>query len=437
MRKIIVSAFMTLDGVIEKPGELGWAFKFDRGPEGNAVKMDEISEAGALLLGRTTYEGFAQAWPQQTGEFADKMNGMPKYVVSGTLKDPRWENTTVIALDDVAELKRQPGDDILVNGSAKLVQALAERGLVDEYRLMVYPILLGGGQRLFGDDAEEAALELVTAEPVGSDGVMMLTYRPRHRTVTSADGTSIAYDRVGAGPAVVLVQGAFSTRHDPIMAGIAGTLASRFTVYNYDRRGRGDSGDVAPYSVQREIEDLTALIEAAGGEAMVFGGSSGGALALEAAAAGAPITKLAVFEPPYATGPGRTLPSARELAALAEEGRRGDAVELFLTEGAEMPPEAVAGMKAQPFWPQIEAVAHTLAYEAAVVGDGPVPDRLSEVSVPTVVLAGSASSDRMRDAAEAVTGRLADARLTPLEGQAHGQADPVAIGQAVEEFFTS
>src|SRR5690606_21467823 len=211
MRKIIVSAFMTLDGVIEKPGELGWAFKFDRGPEGNAVKMDEISEAGALLLGRTTYEGFAQAWPQQTGEFADKMNGMPKYVVSGTLKDPRWENTTVIALDDVAELKRQPGDDILVNGSAKLVQALAERGLVDEYRLMVYPILLGGGQRLFGDDAEEAALELVTAEPVGSDGVMMLTYRPRHRTVTSADGTSIAYDRVGAGPAVVLVQGAFST----------------------------------------------------------------------------------------------------------------------------------------------------------------------------------------------------------------------------------
>src|SRR5690606_24917488 len=168
-----------------------------------------------------------------------------------------------------------PGDDILVNGSAKLVQALAERGLVDEYRLMVYPILLGGGQRLFGDDAEEAALELVKAEPVGSDGVMMLTYRPRHRTVTSADGTSIAYDRVGAGPAVVLVQGACSTRHDPIMAGIAGTLASRFTVYNYDRRGRGDSGDVAPYSVQREIEDLTALIEAAGGEAMVFGGSSG------------------------------------------------------------------------------------------------------------------------------------------------------------------
>ncbi|MFI0404505.1 alpha/beta fold hydrolase [Actinomadura sp. 3N508] len=437
MRKIIVSEFITLDGVIEKPGELGWAFRFARGDEGDAIKAGEIRDAGALLLGRTTYDGFAQAWPQQTGEFADTMNGMPKYVVSSTLEKPGWDNTTVITLDDVAELKRQPGGDILVNGSARLVQALAARGLVDEYRLMVYPIVLGGGQRLFAAGAEEESLRLVDARPVGDDGIVLLTYRPRHRTAKSADGTPIAYDRAGAGPAVVLVQGAFSSRNDPIMTGIAAALASKYTVYNYDRRGRGDSGDTAPYAVRREIEDLTALIEAAGGTAMVFGGSSGGALALEAAAAGAPITKLAVFEPPYVTAPGQTLPSADELSALAEQGRRGDAIELFLTKGAEMPPEAVEGMKAQPFWAHLEGVAHTLAYEAAVVGSGPLPDRLSTVRVPALVLAGSASSDRMRDAAQAVTGQMPDARLEWLEGQAHGQVDPASIGTAVGEFFSA
>ncbi|TDB83632.1 alpha/beta fold hydrolase [Actinomadura sp. KC216] len=437
MRKIIVSEFITLDGVIEKPGELGWAFRFARGDEGDAVKAGEIRDAGALLLGRTTYDGFAQAWPGQTGEFADTMNAMPKYVVSSTLEKPGWDNTTVITLDDVAELKRQPGEDILVNGSARLVQALAARGLVDEYRLMVYPIVLGGGQRLFADGAAEESLRLVDARPVGDDGIVLLTYRPRHRTATSADGTSIAYDRVGAGPAVILVQGAFSSRNDPIMTGIAAALASKFTVYNYDRRGRGDSADTAPYAVRREIEDLTALIEAAGGTAMVFGGSSGGALALEAAAAGAPITKLAVFEPPYVTAPGHSLPSADELGVLAEQGRRGDAIELFLTKGAEMPPEAVEGMKAQPFWAHLEGVAHTLAYEAAVVGAGPVPERLSAVRVPTLVLAGSASSDRMRDAAQAVTGQVPDARLEWLVGQAHGQVDPASIGTAVGEFFSA
>ncbi|MEU8803302.1 alpha/beta hydrolase [Spirillospora sp. NPDC048819] len=279
--------------------------------------------------------------------------------------------------------------------------------------------------------------KITDSESTTPDGVIEKPGEPGgHRTATSADGTSIAYDRTGAGPAVVLVQGAFSTRNDPIMTGIAEALASRYTVYNYDRRGRGDSGDTAPYAVRREIEDLTAVIEAAGGEAMVFGGSSGGALALEAVAAGARITKLAVFEPPYVTAPGHSLPSAGELGALVERGLRGDAVELFLTKGAEMPPEAVAGMKAQPFWAQIEAVAHTLAYEAAVVGAGPVPERLSTVSVPTLVLAGSASSGRMRDAAQAVTERVPDARLEWLEGQAHGQVDPASMGTAVEKFFS-
>jgi pimeloyl-ACP methyl ester carboxylesterase len=257
-----------------------------------------------------------------------------------------------------------------------------------------------------------------------------------HLTVTSADGTPIAYDRTGTGPAVILVQGAFSTRTDPLMAGIAAELATRFTVHNHDRRGRGDSGDTMPYAVEREIEDLAALIEAAGGEAMVFGGSSGGALALEAAAAGASITRLAVFEPPYVTAPGHRLPAYEKLASLAAGGRRAEAIELFLTKGAELPPEAVDGMKAQPFWPQIEEVAHTLAYEAAVVGPGPVPERLGAVHVPTLVLAGSASSARMRDAAQAVTDRIADARLRWLEGQAHGQVDPAGMAAAVAEFFS-
>ncbi|GGS74955.1 alpha/beta hydrolase [Planobispora rosea] len=273
---------------------------------------------------------------------------------------------------------------------------------------------------------------------VSQVGGTVLTDGPGPHMVTSADGTGIAYDRTGAGPALILVQGAFSTRTDPIMAGIAAALESRFTVINYDRRGRGDSGDTAPYAVQREIEDLRSLIDAAGGKAMVFGGSSGGALALEAAAAGAPISKLAVFEPPYvADSVISPIPTYEELSALVEQGRRGEAVEVFLTRGAEMPAEAVAGMKAQPFWAGIEAVAHTLAYEAAVVGPGPVPaHRLAAISVPTLVLAGSGSSPRMQTAAQAVADAVPGARVHRLEGQAHGQLDPEVLGAALTGFFS-
>ncbi|WP_239095326.1 alpha/beta fold hydrolase [Planotetraspora silvatica] len=256
---------------------------------------------------------------------------------------------------------------------------------------------------------------------------------------TSADGTTIAYDQVGSGPSVILVGGGFAERTDPIFAALAHALAPHFTVFNYDRRGRGDSGNTAPYEVRREIEDLAALIKAAGGQAMVFGGSSGGALALEAAAEGLAITRLAVFEPPYVTDGNRpALPSEKEISSLVEAGRRGDAVELFMIKGADVPAEMVGQMKTQPFWAGMEAVAHTLAYEAAIIGPGTVPaERFASVNTPTLVLAGSQSPARMRDAAQVVADVLPNARLQPLEGQAHGQVDPESLASALATFYAA
>ncbi len=186
MRKIIASEFITLDGVIEDPGGAekfergGWAFQFERGPEGDKFKLDEVMEAEAMLLGRKTYEGFAEAWPSRTGEFADKMNNMTKYVVSGTLEHATWKNTHVINKDIVGEisrLKATPGGDILVAGSAKLVNLLLQHNLVDEIRLMVYPVILGKGKRLFISDVEMHPLHLKESKPVG-DGIIILVYHP-------------------------------------------------------------------------------------------------------------------------------------------------------------------------------------------------------------------------------------------------------------------
>jgi len=185
--RLVVSEFVTLDGVMEDPGGAegsdrgGWAFQFERGPEGDKFKLDEVLEADALLLGRKTYEGFAQAWPSRTDEagFADKMNSMPKFVVSTTLDAADWNNSTVIK-DDVAEgvakLKQQHGGDILVAGSGELVQTLMQHNLVDEYRLMVFPVVLGSGKRLFRDGADTTALRIVETKPAGS--VVILTLRP-------------------------------------------------------------------------------------------------------------------------------------------------------------------------------------------------------------------------------------------------------------------
>jgi dihydrofolate reductase len=189
VRKVVVSEFVSLDGVMEAPGpgedfeHAGWTFQFDFGPEGNQFKLDEVMKAGGLLLGRVTYEHFAKAWPSMTDEagFADKMNSMPKYVVSKTLDKAEWNNSTVLrgdVADEVSKLKQQSGGELLINGSAELVRTLMEHGLIDEYRLMVFPIVLGSGKRLFGDSRKPATLRLVETKPVGSDGVVVLTYEP-------------------------------------------------------------------------------------------------------------------------------------------------------------------------------------------------------------------------------------------------------------------
>jgi dihydrofolate reductase len=183
MSRIVVSQFITLDGVVEDPGGSegfergGWAFQFERGPEGDKFKLDEVMASEALLLGRVTYEGFAAAWPSREGEFADKYNSMPKYVVSSTLKAPEWNNSTAIGVEDVAALRDRHDGDILVNGSVQLVQALVARGLVDEYRLMVFPIVLGRGKKLFADDGVRQALSVVESRPAGE--VVILRLEPK------------------------------------------------------------------------------------------------------------------------------------------------------------------------------------------------------------------------------------------------------------------
>jgi dihydrofolate reductase len=185
MGKVIVSQFITVDGVVEDPGGSenfergGWAFQFDRGDDGNQFKLDEVMAAEALLLGRTTYEGFAAAWPERDGEFADKFNNMAKYVVSSTLSDPDWNNTQVIGVDDVERLKGEVDGDILVNGSVQLVNALADAGLVDEWRLMVFPVVLGKGKRLFDDGIAKRSLGLTDSRPVGNEGVTVQVYIPK------------------------------------------------------------------------------------------------------------------------------------------------------------------------------------------------------------------------------------------------------------------
>jgi dihydrofolate reductase len=189
MGRIVVSEFVTLDGVMEDPGGAegfahgGWAFTFERGPDGDKFKLDEVMDADAMLLGRVTYEGFAQAWPERTDEagFAGKMNGMRKYVFSSTLSDPAWNNSVVVRGDlaeEAAKLKAEQDGDILVAGSRQLVQGLTERHLVDEYRLMVFPTVLGSGKKLFEGGGDPLTLELHEARPVGGDGVVILTYRP-------------------------------------------------------------------------------------------------------------------------------------------------------------------------------------------------------------------------------------------------------------------
>jgi dihydrofolate reductase len=185
MGRIVVTEFVSLDGVMEDPGGAedfehgGWTFEIDRG-EGDKFKLDETFASEALLLGRVTYEGFAEAWPSREGDFADKFNTMPKYVVSSTLGEPEWNNSTVLrgdVVEEVSKLRQEHEGDIVVHGSARLAQTLLEHDLVDELRLMVFPLVLGSGKRLFSDTSEKKRLQLVDSKTVG-DGVAILVYRP-------------------------------------------------------------------------------------------------------------------------------------------------------------------------------------------------------------------------------------------------------------------
>jgi len=191
MGRIVVTEFVSLDGVMEDPGGSehskhgAWTFNFNRGDEGNKFKMDETNNAEAQLMGRVTYEGFAAAWPQRSGDpFSDKFNSMPKYVISQTLKKADWNNSTILkgnVVEEVKNLKQRLKGDILVSGSAKLVQTLIANDLVDQLNLMVFPVILGSGKRLFGHTSEMKTLRLAESKPVG-DGVLILIYRPAEKT---------------------------------------------------------------------------------------------------------------------------------------------------------------------------------------------------------------------------------------------------------------
>jgi pimeloyl-ACP methyl ester carboxylesterase len=252
-------------------------------------------------------------------------------------------------------------------------------------------------------------------------------------TTRSADGTTIAYERTGNGPVLILAGGALNNRHSA--AALVPLLESSFSVITFDRRGRGDSGDSPPYAPAREVEDLVALITAAGGTAGVYGHSSGAVLALEAAAAGAAMTRLAVYEPPYFTddtGGEESSATTREIQAALDAGDPGKAVEIFLRSTGAPFDDAI---KESPWWPNMTAVAHTLPYDMALVGDSTVPvDRLAGIGVPTLGLYGGASPAWARRSIEAVTAAIPGARKVVLEGQTHG-ASPEVLAPVLIEFL--
>jgi pimeloyl-ACP methyl ester carboxylesterase len=256
--------------------------------------------------------------------------------------------------------------------------------------------------------------------------------------VISKDGTPIAFDRSGSGPALILVGGAFQYRAiDSRTAQLASLLAPHFTVYHYDRRGRGDSGDTLPYAVEREVEDLDALIREAGGAACVFGMSSGAVLALEASVHGLDITGLALYEPPFNNDEGTRaamLNYSRQLNDLLANGRRGDAVTLAMrTFGT--PAEAIEGMRQSPGWSALESMAPTLAYDSAIMGDYAVPsERLASISLPALVLDGGASPDWARSVVGTLAEALPNAQRRTLEGQTHN-VDPQVLASVLVEFF--
>ncbi len=261
--------------------------------------------------------------------------------------------------------------------------------------------------------------------------------------VRSQDGTEIAFERFGEGPPIVFVSGAIQHRAiDPAGSELCRLLGERFTVAYHDRRGRGDSGDTQPYAVEREIEDISAVIDALGGSASLFGGSSGAVLALEAAAHGLPVPKLAMYEPPFVvddTRPPVPEDYLEQYRRFSAEGRLGDAVAYFMTAGVGMPDEVVAGMRGQPFWAPMEQVGRTLEYDATfmsplLTGSVEPLKKWASVPVPTLVMDGGNSPAWMRNATRAIVDVLPNVRHRTLEGQTHEVA-PDAIAPVLIEFF--
>lgn len=256
-------------------------------------------------------------------------------------------------------------------------------------------------------------------------------------TVQSADGTAIAFERTGEGPPLILVGGAFCDRTARASGTpLAALLAHRFTVLSYDRRGRGDSGDTPPFAVERETDDLAALMAAAGGPVAVFGNSSGGLLALDAAAGGLAIPKLVIYEPPVILDADQAR-SFEELAVQLDEAaasdRRADAVELFLTRVMQMAAPVVAQMRGSPMWPGLEKLAHTLGRDLRITARGPARlDRLPDLRGATTVMEGGASPPWMREAIQTLARAIPGARHRTLEGQTH-TVDPGALARAIEE----
>lgn len=281
------------------------------------------------------------------------------------------------------------------------------------------------------------------------------------RTITSKDGTRIAFEQMGNGPALILVVGAFNDRTTGIP--LAETLKQSYTVYNYDRRGRGDSSDTLPYAVEREIEDLDALIAEAGGSAYVFGYSSGAVLAMKAVAKGSAISKLALYEAPLVVEPLEATPKnssrarlstsgglaseisnqrtllkddlAGELAVLIAAGKRGEAVELFQTKGVGIPAEVVVGMRNAPFRPMLEKMAHTLVYEMTILGNGALPpDLVAAITIPMLLMVGSQSPSFMHDSAKVIAADSAQGEYHLLEGQNHDIV-PAVVAPILEAFL--
>jgi len=258
-------------------------------------------------------------------------------------------------------------------------------------------------------------------------------------TVTSADGTPIGYERTGHGPALVLVDGAMCYRAAGPMRPLAAALRESFTVYTYDRRGRGESSDTLPYAVAREVEDLQAVIAQAGGQAYVYAISSGAALALATAAAGSRITRLALYEPPFLAeveDDGWKQQYTERLNQLLDAGRNDDAVALFMTTVG-IPSEAITGMRAQPGWAALAAIAPTLAYDDTVLGDGRVPRALAAtITVPVLVLSGGASPKSLQLAATATAEAFPTAEHRTLDGQTHDVA-PDALAPVLVDWLSS